>query len=222
MTSPVARTAVALGLLALIVAAGCSPTDPSAAPSVEPNEPTPAQVLGCLSIGAAECQFVAEQVVARLPDERGAPFAIVIQLYGCPNDGPCPMTLGVREGKVTVEYADGGEPIEVTVAGPPQAPRFGDAPMAWSGLIDPSSPRVAGQGPFPFELGHCGLTWQVDFDGSFWVPIGQVDGDSSGVINSERGRMVLLGPNLAQYRGETGFTAQLARFPGPKHVWLCA
>jgi hypothetical protein len=124
--------------------------------------------------------------------------------------------------RTCVEYADRAEPIEVTVAGPPQAPRFGDAPTAWSGLIDASSPRVAGQGPFPFELGHCGLAWQVDFDVSFWIPVGQVDGDASGVINAERGQMVLLGPNLAQYRGETGFTAQLARLPGPKHVWLCA
>jgi hypothetical protein len=222
MTSPVARTVAVLGLLALVAAAGCSPTNPSAAPSTEPSAQTPARILGCLSIGAAECQFVAEQVVVRLPEERGAPFAIVVQLYGCPNVNPCPPTLGVWEGKVTVEYADRAEPIEVTVAGPPQAPRFGDAAMTWSGLIDASSPRVASQGPFLFELGHCGLTWQVDFDGSFWLPVGQVDGDASAAVNAERGQMVLLGPNLAQYRGETGFTARLARFPGPKHLWLCA
>jgi hypothetical protein len=33
--------------------------------------------------------------------------------------------------------------------------------------------------------------------------------------------MALLGPNLAQYSGPTGFIAQLARFPGPKHFFLC-
>lgn len=221
MTLPIARTAIALGLLTLIVAAGCSPKNPSPTPSVETNDQAPAQILGCLSIAAAECQFVAEQVVTRLPEERGVPFAIVIQLNGCPN-GPCPQTLGAREGKVTIEYADRGDPIEMSVAGPPEAPRFGDVPMAWSGLNDPKSPRVAGQGPFPFELGHCGLSWYVDFDGSFWIPAGQIDGDASAVINSERGHISMLGPNLAQYRGESGFTAQLARFPGPKHVWLCA
>lgn len=190
-------------------------------PTVEPTEAAIGQVLGCFSIAAAECQFVAEQVEARLPVDRGTPFAIVIQLYGCPS-GPCPPTLEAREGRVTIEYADRGEPIEVSVAGPPEAPRFGDVPMAWSGLMEPKSSRVAGPGPFPFELGHCGLTWYVDFDGSFWIPVGQIDGDASAVINAERGQMLLLGPNLAQYRGETGFTARLVRFPGPKHVWICS
>ena len=36
-----------------------------------------------------------------------------------------------------------------------------------------------------------------------------------------RGQMLLLAPALAQYQGAGGFTAQLARFPGPKHFWLC-
>lgn len=208
-----------LALFAALVLAGCGPTVTSPEPTAA--EAAGATVLGCLSIEPGECAFVAEQVRAELPPGRGVPFGIVIQLYGCPN-GPCPQTLGVREGKVTIEYVDRGEPIEISVAGPPEAPRFGDVAMAWSGLKDPQSPRVAGQGPFPFELGHCGLSWYVDFDGSFWIPVGQVDGDASAVINAERGHMALLGPNLAQFRGESGFTAQLTRFPGPKHVWLCA
>jgi hypothetical protein len=155
------------------------------------------------------------------PDERGEPFAIQVQLYGCPNDGPCPQTLAVRQGKVTIDYADRGEPIEVTLTGPPEAPRFGESPSGWMGPFEPTSPRVAGAGPFPFDVGHCGLTWQVDFDGSFWVLVGQIDGDASVLINGERGQIRLLGPNLAQYEGAGGFTATLARFPGPKHIWGC-
>lgn len=42
------------------------------------------------------------------------------------------------------------------------------------------------------------------------------------VINAEQGQMVLLGPDMAEYRGATGFTARLARFPGPKHIWICS
>ena len=80
---------------------------------------------------------------------------------------------------------------------------------------------MAGAGPFPFDVGHCGITHVIDFDGSFWVPIGQVDGDHPTIINAERGSMRLLGPNLAEFRGDSGFTVQLARFPGPKHFWGC-
>jgi hypothetical protein len=204
----------------LTVLGGCSPSAPATPVSSEGVSP-PAFVLGCLSIEQDECQFVAERVVGHLPQDRGMPFAIEIHLYGCPNDGPCPETLAVREGKVTVEYADAREPVSMTIVGPPRAPTLGEAPMGWSGLIEPTSPRVGGSGPFPFDLGHCGLSWQVDFDGSFWLPIGQVDGDASPVINAERGHITLLGPKLAHYRGDSGFTAQLARFPGPKHVWIC-
>jgi hypothetical protein len=162
-----------------------------------------------------------EHVVAVLPAEREPAFSIQVQLFGCANDGPCPRTLGVREGRAIVDYADGGEPIQLSLAGPPQAPRIAAQQGSWSGLVEPSSPRVNGFGPFPFELGHCGLSHVVDFDGSFWVPVGQVDGDAPGLINSERGRILLVAPNLAQYQGPAGFTAQLARFPGPRHFWLC-
>jgi hypothetical protein len=198
--------------------AGCMPSA-STVPSVGEAAP-PAFVVGCLSIEQAECEFVAEQVKAVLPGDRGAPFAIQINLYGCPNDGPCPRSLAVRDGTVTAEYLDGRDPIALSVAGPPQAPRFGPLEMGWSGLLEPSSPRVDGAGPFPFDVGHCGLAWQVDFDGSFWLLVGQVDGDASPIINNDSGRIRLLAPNLAEYRNGD-FVANLARFPGPKHVFLC-
>jgi hypothetical protein len=209
---------LATALIAVLFAA-CSPQASSSpgAPDAAPAGP----VLGCLSIEQAECEFVAQQALAALPAARGIPFAIIVQLDGCPVEGQCPRTLDVRQGRITAEYVDGGEPAQLLVTGPPQAPHFGEAEISWSGLQQPSSPRVAGVGPFPFELGHCGLTWQVDFDGSFWLPIGQVDGDASEIINSDRGEMRLLGPNLAEYRNAAGFVASLARFPGSKHVWLC-
>jgi hypothetical protein len=97
-----------------------------------------------------------------------------------------------------------------------------EANTAWSGPIQPRSERVGGPGPIAFEVGHCGLSHVVDFDGSFWIPVGQLDGDASVVINGESGHMALVGPNLAVYQGANGFSAQLARFPGPKHLWLCA
>jgi len=232
-------------MMLALVAVACSPTQPSATahgsgapgqpsgplvsavPSAAAAEsddvnPGPAGagfLLGCISIEAAECDSVADLVVERLPEERGVPVSIVINLYGC--GSPCAKTLDAREGAVTVEYADGGEPIDVTVHGPTEAPVFGELDTGWSGLIEPASAAVDGPGPFAHELGHCGLLWQVDFDGSFWLPIGQVDGDAADLVNAGSGQMVLLEPNLAQFEADSGFTVQLARFPGPKHVFLC-
>lgn len=178
-------------------------------------------VLGCLSIEPDECAFVAEQVRAELPPARGVPFTIQVQLFGCPDGEPCPRTLAARDGIVTVEYADRAEPITASVAGPPDAPRFGQQDLGWLGISQPASARVQGTGPFPFDMGHCGLTWKVDFDGSFWVPIGQVDGDDSAIVGNAGGQIRLLGSNHAEFRGDRGFVAQLARFPGPKHIWGC-
>lgn len=204
----------------------CSPVRPSGSANATPpptGEPPRAElVVGCISIQAAECRFVAEQVVTSIPAARGAPFAVEITLFGCEQpEAPCPPSLAVRPGRAVVEYLDGEEPIELTLTGPPQAPKMVVADGFYGGLTFPTSQRVAGVGPFPFELGHCGLAHVVDFDGSFWIPVGQVDGEAPGWINSEQGQIRFIAPNLAQYQGTNGFAAQLVRFPGPKHFWLC-
>ena len=193
-------------------------------------------VLGCivqqgmnngLSFGAPECELVAAKAVEQLPQSRGTPFAILVRFFVCP-DLCIPLRDGVRssgdlkDGAVTVEYADGGEPIELSFSGGLAAPEFQIEDRTWSGPREPESPRVEGSGPFGFTLGHCGLDWYVDFDGSFWVPVGLVDGDASALINAERGEMLLLSRDRVQFRGQSGFTATLARFPGPKHIWICA
>jgi hypothetical protein len=207
-------------LIAAAAFAACGTDAPSASPS-SATVPAPALVLGCLSIDQPECELVAARLLPELPAARGGPFAITVQLYGCPNMDNCATSLAVRQGNVTIEWADPGDPLELSVTGPADQLAFGPAHTAWSGLQAPSSPRVVGLGPFPFELGHCGLSWQVDFDGSFWLPLGQVDGDAPQIINSDMGSMRLLGPDVAEYRSTNGFVARLARFPGPKHVWLC-
>ena len=230
--------ATILTLLVLAIAACGSPA-PSGAPSSSPGgsgQPGPstsagaatpsaepvarALVIGCISIDAAECQFVAERIVANLPADRGAPFSVEIQLYQC-EQGPCPRTLGARTGKAVVEFTDGKEPIDLFLQGPPIAPQIAVVDGFYLGLSQPSSPRVDGQGPFPFELGHCGLSHVIDFDGSYWVPVGQVDGDHPAIINAEPGQMRLILPGLAEFRGQSGFAAQLARFPGAKFFWGC-
>jgi hypothetical protein len=215
---PVHRRTGVLVIAVALFGFGCAPAETPASPTVAEGLPVEV-VLGCISIEAAECAFVSERVVAAAPGERQA-FSVLIVLFDCQN-AACPRSLAAREGYADVEYPDGGEPVRFALGGPPNAPQIAAQQMLWSGLQFAKSPRAAGPGPIPFDLGHCGLTWRVDFDGSFWVPVGQVLGDQPGIINQERGRMALLGPNLAQYIGPTGLTARLARFPGPKHVWLC-
>ena len=198
-------------------------TSAAATQAATPEAPAPrALVLGCLSVSEAECRFLAQAILPTLPVERGAPFSIQIQLYECENpDIPCPQTLDVRQGKAVVEFTDGEKPIDLSLRGPSLAPTIAPIDTFYLGLSDPSSAHVVGGGPFPYEMGHCGLTHVVDFDGSYWVPIGQVDGDHPTVINAESGSMLLLNPNLAEFHGDSGFMVQLARFPGPKHFWGC-
>jgi hypothetical protein len=237
--------AAALALAAASLAA-CTSV-PSAAPAVSgspsssnappgstvatasPNAPAPPTgglreplVVGCLSVDDAECQLLARQIVAVLPPERGPAFAIQIQLFPCENAAaPCPKSLAARAGKAVVEFFDGGDPLDFSVKGPPLVPEIAPQDAFYLGLTNPTSTRVDGPGPFAFEMGHCGVSHVVDFDGSFWVPVGQVDGDHPTIINSESGLMRLIGPSRAEFRGDSGFTVQLARFPGPKHFWGC-
>ena len=219
-------SALALALAVAIAAlTGCDNPGPSPSSTTEPaNE---ALVIGCGSIELAECQFVVERVLTQLPADRVVPFAVEVTLFGCngdPNGGnDCPRSLGFRDGRVVVEYADGGEPISFNVNGPALQPGLlrviGDS---WSGLIQPRTTAEGVAGPVPFDLGHCGLSHYVDFDGSFWLPIGPYDANASGFINAESGFMGRTGADRARYQGKDGFDVQLARFPGPKHVYLCA
>lgn len=191
-------------------------------PTPTPETPPRELVVGCMSVEEAECRFLVLQIVPTLPAERGQAFAVEIQLYQCENpNAPCPKSLSARIGKAVIEFLDGEEPIELSLKGPPLSPEMTPQDAFYLGLSHPSSPRVVGGGPFPYEMGHCGVTHVIDFDGSYWLPIGQVDGDHPTIINAESGSMRLIGPQLAEFRGDSNFTVQLARFPGPKHFWGC-
>lgn len=221
--TPRAGTVQTAFLLLLVLCAACAapePSEPSGSRAASP-EAAGAFLLGCIGIDQPECQSVSQKVAGRLPAERGLPFSIVIELYDCADSAPCPPSLAARQGRATAEYVGGAEPIVFELAGPPETPAIHEARFMWSGLIAPSSARVPGPGPFPYEVGHCGLTWQVDFDGSFWLLVGQIQPGAFALINGESGTIRLLDANHAVYTSPTGFTAQLVRFPGPKHIWLC-
>jgi hypothetical protein len=165
---------------------------------------------------------VAEAVLAKIPPERGAPISLQITLYGCPAAPNCARSLLVRDGEAVVDLRDGGDPLMFTLAGPPDSPGVvAAAEIGWTGLLAPASPPAGGPGPFPFEVGHCGIWNSVDFDASWWVPVGEVDGDIPAMINGEQGQIRLLTPTTAEYLGPDGSRVTLARFPGARHLRFC-
>ena len=96
----------------------------------------------------------------------------------------------------------------------------------------PRSNRVSVGVPYRFQLYmHCGLDWPlaVDFDGSFWDPIGPgpaSDGSGNppgGYGNPfDQGTMTLISPTLSQYRSSGGMVMQFSRHAGPEISSLCA
>lgn len=207
------RSRACAAILAALLA-GCGPTGDPTPPLL-----TRAEIIGCFGVEEAECSVVTDAVAAALPAERGVPTTMLVQLAEC-DPGTCGP--GQISGQVTVEWADGGQPLLLRFDGPPDGPVFGLVKdVGWSGLLNPTSKRVAPGVVVPFTLGHCGLLHVVDFDGSFWVPVGVVHNDPV-TINAADGQMQLIAPNRAQFASGGKLIATLARFPGPKHFWLCA
>jgi len=222
------------------VGPGVTPAGPGLTPAGPgPVAAVPLPIVGCTNLALDECDELVARVRARLPAERdGSVVAVEFELGGCGDgigEGPepsCPPSLDSRTGQVTVEFSDGDAPLQFTLAGPPDAPQIApldvcpatDPDVSCWELMKPKSERVAGSGPFPFQVGHCGLGHIVDFDNGFWVVTGRVDGYPHGSMGLG-GEMRLLGPDVAEYRegsagpGEPPFVARLARYPGPKFIW---
>lgn len=202
-------------LVAVLVVGGCGPTA-----ETTPAEPAADVIVGCVGIPAIPCQGVADVVGAALPPGRGRPASLQLWAESC-GDVACPA--GIFAGRATAEWAGGGAPVLIEFQGPAANLRLEPVQDAhWSGVVQPTSPRVLPGAVVPFTLGHCGLLHVVDFDGSFWVPVGQVNPDDPESINSAAGQMQLVGPNRAMFASGGRVIATLARFPGPKQFWLCA
>ena len=116
---------------------------------------------------------------------------------------------------------------------PPQVSSVEPQPVGNGQLrFFPRSGRVTVGVPYRFRLyTHCGLDWPLamDFDGSFWDPIGagpasDVGGNRpSGFGNPyDQGTVTLISPTLAQYRSSTGTVLQWSRHAGPQISSLCA
>lgn len=142
--------------------------------------------------------------------------------FSCLNQAGCPNTLAFRPAGQVVFERSNGEPVAISIA-PADDGTIAPSPGDFFGIaVAPSS--TAGQlasDPIPYSLGHCGLLSGVDVDGSWWDPVGFVNIDHSDAINSANGAFAPNDPNHATYTTEGGFTVNLVRRFGNKHLPMC-
>lgn len=103
---------------------------------------------------------------------------------------------------------------------------FGDAVIRSgdsSALVKSMSSPVEVGVRYRFEVGHCGLTWYTDFDGSFWDVIDKhpKGRDPVSMINGDRGVMTLVSENSARYEGSDDKTVMLERAGRTQRVFYC-
>ena len=92
---------------------------------------------------------------------------------------------------------------------------------AFGVLLGPTSQPPITAGARPYSLGHCGLWSGIDAGGSWWDPVGPVDGDHPDAINAADGTLTVLDPDHATFTSRGGLTVQLQRHEGAKYLPLC-
>ncbi len=228
------RVAAALIAFAILTGAcgGSAPAPsgstgaPSAAPTATPSPsvvqstaPTgidlSAVPTACINLGMDDCRRITAEVAALIPAGT-APTYVQVGPFGCPEGGGCARSLVARpQGDVTIEAGPGAISYHVTAAmggGNLTIERQDSFLMP----LEPTSQPPVTPGVRRFTLGHCGLWSGIDVGGSWWDPIGMIDGDHQSAINSADGTLAILDLDRATFTSDTGFTVQLVRRDGPK------
>jgi hypothetical protein len=223
-------------LAALLVTGACASPAPSAAPptGTAPPGTQPASAsappaggfgpdvpLACISLERADCDVAASLAAAALLPGDGQVVYVQVGPFGCPGGDACPRTLAARpSGDVVIELRT-GEPVAVHIedaggrALVTREPYFGIS-------LEPSSGPAAPAGPVPFSLGDCGRGCGIDLDGSWWDPVGSVEGDHGDSINAADGTIAAIDRDHATFTSAGGFVVSLQRRVGPKYLPLCA
>jgi hypothetical protein len=92
---------------------------------------------------------------------------------------------------------------------------------AFGVLLGPQSQPPVIPGAQQLALGHCGLWSGIDAGGSWWDPVGAIDGDHPDAINAADGTLTVLDPDHATFTSKGGLTVQLVRHAGEKYLPLC-
>jgi hypothetical protein len=200
------------------MAGSALPTAPSESPALGIDLST--VTTACIGLGADDCRRVVAQVAAMAPPGTSASY-VQVGPFGCSNPAGCAMSLVARpQGDITLEAGDGALSYHVT-ASAGGADLTIEQQDAFGVRVGPSSQPPVTAGARPFSLGHCGLWSGVDVGGSWWDPVGQVDGDHPDAINAADGTLAILDPDHATFTSKGGLTVQLVRHEGDKYLPLC-
>ena len=222
---------VLLALLIVIAAltgacaASASPPAATAPPSTaDPTAPAGIDLsaipTACVGLGADDCQRVVAQLATIVPAGTAATY-LQVGPFGCATDQGCAPSLAERpQGDVTLEAGAGALSYHVMLAGD-GAELTIERQDAFGVLLGPSSQPPVTAGARPFSLGHCGLWSGIDVGGSWWDPVGSVDGDHPDAINAAEGTLTVIDPDHATFTSRGGFTVQLQRHDGDKYLPLC-
>ena len=211
---------VVVGLIALLTFAGCADAGaPSAVPSDGATGPGVPYV--CIGLEDAHCLAVLDAARTELAPEDVLVYA-EIGPFSCQVEPPCPNTLDARPlGVANLERAN-GDTVNFGITARPDGtieamvddfPEVSVAPSSMAG-------QLKGE-PIPFSLGHCGMWSGIDVDGSWWDPIGFVDGDDPAFVNSTDGMFTPHDTNHATFKANTGLELTLVRRVGDKHLPMC-
>jgi hypothetical protein len=162
-----------------------------------------------------DCRRVTAEIAALLPAGTD-PTYVQVGPFGCQEGGGCARSLVARpQGDVTIEAGAAAIAYHVTAAGGGGNLTI-ERQDSFLMPLEPQSQPPVTPGVQRFTLGHCGLWSGIDVGGSWWDPIGMIDGDHQSAINSADGTLAILDLDRATFTSDTGFTVQLVRRDGPK------
>ena len=197
--------------------------DPTSAPS-DSTAPTGVDLtaipMACVNLGMDDCRRIVAELAELVPGDV-TPKYIQVGPFSCAEASGCARTLAIRpQGDVTIE-AD-GDAVSYHVTAPAGGGKLTiERQDAFLMAIEPQSQPPVTPGPRRFTLGHCGLWSGIDVGGSWWDPIGTIDGDHPAAINSADGTLAILDIDRATFTSDSGFTVQLVRRHGPKGLPGC-
>jgi hypothetical protein len=202
-----------------VIAAACSSAggSPAATAGEDPSIP-----IVCLGLEEPDCTRAFDFAAGGLAPDDQVVYAEVGP-FGCPNEPNCPSTLAFRPSGQVVFERSNGEPVLISISAAADDGTMATSPGDFFGVaIAPTSTagQLSGE-PIPYNLGHCGLGSGIDVDGSWWDPVGFVDIDHPDAINAANGTFTANDPNHATYTTDGGFTVNLVRRLGEKHLQLC-
>lgn len=203
-----------LGAVALLGACGPGPESPS------PSAAGAGPIVACMALPAAECEPLARDVLDVVSQD--APQIVRIEV------GPVEKAAQPRQRSLV-----GAESVIIVL-------EFAQTSPAWLEVdprtrppvvlrtqpsqIEPATPLSApfgDAGMQPLLLGACGLASGIDFDGSWWDPIGEIDAYAPESSGPTRGAITLTTATTAIFETESGFRINLVRHVGPKWVAGC-